>query len=228
MKVRNTKFQMIKGAKLDPHPQNWRIHPKSQVQAFRSIVDKLGFVGAIVVRPGTKRGRYEILDGHLRVGLADAAEYPCIVTDLNDREAKLFLTTADNIGMMATTNIDALKEALAGVGKRLQGAINDDVPNVGAAMLEQMQRLSDAEDELKAPVWAADVDKFLEDHGEAQDQDERRKHAWVTIDFGKHMDFKKALAAERRTLKVLGEGRGRSLDPKKFLKALKLYEAKYG
>ena len=44
-------FERLPVDQLEPHPQNWRIHPDAQRQAMQGILGEIGYAGALIVRP---------------------------------------------------------------------------------------------------------------------------------------------------------------------------------
>lgn len=111
LKERIVALQRIRASELQPHPQNWRTHPREQRDALRGVLAEIGIADALIVRR-LRDGGYQILDGHCRAEEAPDAEWPCLVVDLNDDEAKKLLATHDPIGAMAEADAEALRELL--------------------------------------------------------------------------------------------------------------------
>jgi hypothetical protein len=75
-----------------------------------SILGEVGFAGALLVRPLTG-GTYAVIDGHERVQrFQDRERVPCLVTDLDETEARKILATFDRIGSLAEIDGELLKE----------------------------------------------------------------------------------------------------------------------
>lgn len=101
-------------ATLDPHPTNWRLHPKTQARALEGALGEVGWVAEVIVN----RQSGHLLDGHLRRELAIARGEPTIpvsYVDLGEDEERLVLATLDPLGAMATTDAAALEVLLAAV-----------------------------------------------------------------------------------------------------------------
>jgi len=104
-------FRRVPVAELQPHPRNWRVHPKSQQSALRGLLDEVGFAGAVLARQAPD-GRLTLIDGHLRREMLLGEEIPVLVTDLTEAEADKLLATYDPIGAMATRDDQALRALL--------------------------------------------------------------------------------------------------------------------
>ena len=74
---RIVELRRVPPADLHPHPKNWRRHPKAQQDALRAMLDRVGFVGAVIARE-TPDGLM-LIDGHLRADLTPDAEIPVLV-----------------------------------------------------------------------------------------------------------------------------------------------------
>ena len=85
---------------LTAHPLNWRLHPPEQQKGMRAILDEVGIVQRVIVSQRTGR----ILDGHLRVEQAIAADQPripIVMVDVDEDEERIILATFDTLGGMA-------------------------------------------------------------------------------------------------------------------------------
>lgn len=101
---------------LAAHPSNWRSHPEAQRKGLRQVVETVGLVQDVIVSKRTGR----ILDGHLRVEEAIAAEQPTIPiveVDVTEDEERVILASFDVRGSMAEINTKALKGLLGEVGE---------------------------------------------------------------------------------------------------------------
>lgn len=97
------------------NPGNWRIHPKSQQEALKGVLDEVGWVQSVIVNQRTGH----LIDGHLRVSLAlrdGIKKVPVSYVDLSSAEEALILATFDPISALATTDSQKLEELLAEVG----------------------------------------------------------------------------------------------------------------
>jgi len=142
MRDRVKAFKRIPAAKIRPNPKNWRRHPREQVQAFRSVLKDIGFVGAIIVRE-VGDDEYELIDGHLRVGILPHETIPALIVDLTDDETDVVLATFDPIGEMAARNrekLDALiSELSAEVKERLADIPTIDIDEIPDLSLEPVE-----------------------------------------------------------------------------------------
>lgn len=106
-------FRRVRAGDLLPNEMNWRRHPESQGAALRSLLDEVGYVGALVARetPGGLR----LIDGHLRSTLTPDQEVPVVVVDVNDDEERLLIASYDPIGAAAERDNEKLGALLAEV-----------------------------------------------------------------------------------------------------------------
>lgn len=112
---RIVELRRVPAGDLVDNPKNWRGHPESQKRALRSLVAKIGFAGAELVRV-LDDGRLMLIDGHVRKKEFKNQVLPVLVTDLNAEEADLLLATFDRIGAEATQDDEAVEKLLADVG----------------------------------------------------------------------------------------------------------------
>jgi len=91
------------------NPRNWRIHPLSQQDALKGVLEEVGWVQEVIVNKRTGH----LVDGHLRCQLAareGAKTIPVKYVDLSEDEEALVLATLDPIGAMAATDKQKLDE----------------------------------------------------------------------------------------------------------------------
>lgn len=98
-------------AQLLANPNNFRRHPKEQIQAMEALLEAVGFVDAVHAQDGTDM----LVDGHLRVEIAmrwgiDAI--PVEYLDLNDYEAATVLATFDKISSMAVIDDERYQDLM--------------------------------------------------------------------------------------------------------------------
>ena len=110
---RIVEFRRIPAAQLVANPKNWRTHPRKQREALQTVMAEIGLVDAAIVRQ--VGDTYELIDGHLRSELMTDGDVPCLVLDVNDREADEVLLTLDPLAAMAGKSSDALRNLVAGV-----------------------------------------------------------------------------------------------------------------
>jgi len=79
---------------------------------MQGVLQQVGFAGALLARE-VDDGTLELIDGHLRAGMADDQQVPVLVVDIDRSEADLLLATHDPIGEMAGTDQSALNSLLA-------------------------------------------------------------------------------------------------------------------
>lgn len=146
-------LRRVRASELRDNPKNWRKHPEEQQAAMTSMLEQLGIVGAVIARE-LPDGSLEILDGHLRKGVAGDELVPVLVTDLDDQEAALMLATFDPLSDLAIMDAEALRQLLE------QTEVLDD-----DAFLRKMY--ADAMRELQVEVEAAGTKKQKEVEGMA-------------------------------------------------------------
>lgn len=111
MKIRDRvkEFRRVRASELFPNPKNWRIHSDGQREAFRGLVEEVGFAGAELCYYSQRNGgKLTVIDGHMRQQEVGDAELPCIITDLDDEEADKLLLAFDPIGGMADADVRKL------------------------------------------------------------------------------------------------------------------------
>ncbi len=107
-------LRRVKASLLRPHPQNWRIHPKTQQDALRGVLAEVGYADALLARE-LPDGTLELIDGHLRAETTPEVEVPVLIVDLDDAEAAMLLALHDPLAGLAETDRDVLGELLSGV-----------------------------------------------------------------------------------------------------------------
>jgi len=118
----------VPAGELRAHPRNWRKHPERQRRALRSVLDSIGYAGALLAR-ATPDG-LELIDGHLRADTTPDQEVPVLVLDVTEAEAEELLLSLDPIAGMALSNRDAL------------GALLDEVTIGSTDLLNELSRLA--------------------------------------------------------------------------------------
>ena len=96
------------------NPRNWRIHPLSQQDALKGVLEEVGWVQEVIINKRTGH----LVDGHLRCQLAareGAKTIPVKYVDLSEDEEALVLATLDPIAAMAATDKQKLDELFAGI-----------------------------------------------------------------------------------------------------------------
>lgn len=139
------------------NPLNARRHPEAQREALTSLLEEVGWVGAVTVN----RRSGLLVDGHARVEEAAARdeEVPVQYVDLDDAEERKVLAALDAIGAMATYDADVLSSLL--------GQVSTDAAPL-AALLSDLQAVHGVA--LAAPLGAAGVIGRDGKHEEKDDQ----------------------------------------------------------
>lgn len=96
---RITDLRRVRAGDLIPSPRNWRRHPDAQRQALATMLERIGYVDAVLVRD-TPDGLM-LIDGHLRADLDPDAMLPALVLDLDEDEANQVLASLDPLAAMA-------------------------------------------------------------------------------------------------------------------------------
>ena len=111
-KNRIKELRQVKASDLLASGKNWRIHSQEQRAAMDSLLDGVGYAGAVIAYEGPD-GRLILIDGHMRAELAGEDAVPVLVLDVDEAEANLILASYDKAGAMATADYDALSLLLA-------------------------------------------------------------------------------------------------------------------
>jgi len=96
------------------NPRNWRIHPLSQQDALKGVLEEVGWVQQVIINKRTGN----LIDGHLRCQLAareGQKTIPVVYVDVSEDEEALVLATLDPIAAMAATDKQKLNELFAGI-----------------------------------------------------------------------------------------------------------------
>ncbi len=95
--------------KLRANPRNWREHSQGQRAAMRGLLERVGFVGAVLLNEQTGH----LLDGHMRVELSDPeAEMPVLIGRWSEGQERLILASRDPMAAMAVADGEALEALL--------------------------------------------------------------------------------------------------------------------
>lgn len=115
------------------NPRNWRIHPLSQQDALKGVLEEVGWVQEVIINKRTGH----LVDGHLRCQLAareGAKTIPVKYVDLSEDEEALVLLSLDPIAAMAASDKAKLDE--------LMRAVQSDDERVQAMIAEMGEKLS--------------------------------------------------------------------------------------
>ena len=132
LRDRVKELRRVKASELLSHPKNWRRHPQAQRDALRTMLDRVGYVDAVIARETP--GGLMLIDGHLRTGLTPDAEIPVLVVDLDESEADEVLATLDPLAAMAEPDTERLRALVDGLAAKANEAMTD--------LLDRMHGLS--------------------------------------------------------------------------------------
>jgi len=113
-------LRRVKAGELQPHPRNWRLHPKAQQDALRGVLAEVGYADALVVRE-LPDGTLQLIDGHLRAETTPDVEVPVLVVDLTDEEAAKLLAVLDPLTDMAEADRDVLADLVQDIETESEG-----------------------------------------------------------------------------------------------------------
>lgn len=173
LKSRNESVKKIAAKNLIPDPLNWHTHGAEQREALGKIFEEVGFVGFVLVRKSSQRGKYHIIDGHERVAMITERFGPnelvdCSVLDLTENEAKKILATHDSIGSMGGVDEALLAELMESVkfdDEDLQRIVNGALTFTNEAMNEQAKAESETGNvNPEGQTKEIDPDGFKFDH----------------------------------------------------------------
>ena len=134
-------FRRVPANELRPHPNNWRVHPKPQMDAIRGILAEVGFAGAELCRE-LPDGSLMLIDGHARAEIMGNEEIPCLVLDVDEAEANKLLLTFDPIGAMAEANrvqLDALMRTVDTGNEAIEKMVKELGESVGLYVVPDFQ-----------------------------------------------------------------------------------------
>jgi hypothetical protein len=110
LRDRVVEMKRIPSSELLPHPANPRHHPSEQKAVMKGILDQIGIADVLVVYKSARaNNRYVIIDGHMRA-TDFQADWPCAVTDLTDDEADLLIQAHDQVGQLALTDAQTIRQ----------------------------------------------------------------------------------------------------------------------
>ncbi len=110
--ARPLRLEYVQAKTLSPNRQNWRTHPKRQLDALQQSLgdDQVGWAGAMLYNEQTGR----LIDGHGRLEITDPEAYvPVLVGSWSDAGERKILATLDPIAVMARADAGRLEQLLA-------------------------------------------------------------------------------------------------------------------
>ena len=125
-KVRNRikDLRQVPAGELKADPRNWRQHPHRQQAALRMMLDRVGYVDAVIAREDDD-GNLILVDGHLRAALDPTQKVPVLVVDLDEAEAGEVLATLDPLAAMARADTDMLQQLLETLSDQTDEAMGE-------------------------------------------------------------------------------------------------------
>ena len=129
-------FRRVRAGDLLADQRNWREHPKHQRKALETVLEQVGFAGAVLARDDG--GVLVLVDGHLRTDIDPDFEIPVLVLDVDEEEAAVLLATIDPISAMAAGNGDLLHDLVEEI---------DTNDAALSALLDTIMSLNPAKDE---------------------------------------------------------------------------------
>jgi len=160
------------------NPRNWRIHPLSQQDALKGVLEEVGWVQEVIINKRTGN----LIDGHLRCQLA-AREgnktIPVLYVDIDEAEEELVLATLDPIAGMAATDKAKLD--------RLFQDINSDNENVQKLISEiaEKEKLDYSNSNAKEEARKTLAERFIVPPFSVLDARQgywqERKRAWIAL-----------------------------------------------
>lgn len=133
------------------NPRNWRIHPLSQQDALKGVLEEVGWVQQVIVNKRTGN----LIDGHLRCQLAareGAQTIPVVYVDVSEDEEALVLATLDPIAGMAATDkakLDRLFQDINSDNENVQKLISEIAEKEG--VLGELPTLEELEEKYGEP-----------------------------------------------------------------------------
>jgi len=134
-------LERIPAHDLLDHTGNWRLHPQFQQDALAGVLREVGIAGALLVyKSPAAGGQYVTIDGHLRKAIAPDQEWPCLVLDVDDDEARYLLATHDPLAALAEAGRGELRSLL------------DQVQSVQAGVQAMLSQLAETSEAVVVPV----------------------------------------------------------------------------
>ena len=128
MSIRNRikELRQVRAGDLIPDSRNWRRHEPAQRAALESMLESIGFAGAVIAREAPEG--LILIDGHLRADLDPDQPIPCLITDVDEAEAGQLLATIDPLGAMATPDPALLAELIGTFQEVLPPPLLENLP----------------------------------------------------------------------------------------------------
>lgn len=150
LKNRVKELRMVRAADIVGAPFNFRTHPEAQQEALVACLEEIGFTSPLLVfePEGLEAGQVMLFDGHARQELISDrigpdTLVPCVVTDLDEGEAKRALLTHDPVGDMAEADkkkLDALLREMQTESMPLANMLEDLAKEAGCKWAEESKK----------------------------------------------------------------------------------------
>ena len=152
MRDRIVDFRRVPAGDLAVNSRNFRTHPEAQREALRGLLKEVGIADALLAYHSERDGgRLTLIDGELRKTDNPDALWPVLITDLNDAEADLMLSTLDPLSAMAGTDAGKLD------------ALLHDVTTDDAAVQEMLSKLAEESGIIPPDVEFKEFDESVAD-----------------------------------------------------------------
>lgn len=136
-------------------PWNYRTHPENQQEAIAASLGEIGFYDPLKVfrTDDMPVDCFMLVDGHARQELISDrigpnTMIPCIITDLDEVEAKRALLTHDALGAMANSDkdkLDALLRTMETESQDMADMLEDLAKKAGCAWADESKQESTAD-----------------------------------------------------------------------------------
>lgn len=132
IKKNKMELKWIPVGQLDENPNNWRLHPKDQLEGLEAVLSEIGWVGALIYNTRTKR----LIDGHARRAkveeqLGKETAVPVLCVDIDEADELKALATYDPIGAMAIADQGKLNKLLESTAAT-SGGLNKLLDEIGS------------------------------------------------------------------------------------------------
>jgi hypothetical protein len=138
-------LRRVPASELTANTKNWRRHPQWQKDGMQSILENVGYAGALIAYESN--GELVLIDGHLRQEMTPTEEVPVLILDVNDEEADILLASYDPITAMASEDGVALQELLETIetnNEELNTLLQDINERYGSAAIMQVENTTGA------------------------------------------------------------------------------------
>jgi hypothetical protein len=105
------RLEYVSPRDLDDHPLQHKIHPESQAEVMRGVLEDVGIADVLRAYISPSSGKLTAIDGHLRKSLG-AQPWPTLILDVSDEEAAYLLSLYDEIAGLAIRDKERLNTLL--------------------------------------------------------------------------------------------------------------------